>query len=195
VSAHRKSMLAFGIPRPDKRTWFALFLLSVGAIVGGVPGWQMVFASWMVFSWLLLAGVVLSSLVFACCHAVERAWRAMRVDLGQVVYALLAAALLPTMFALPAWVDLVASYSQLRAVADASARSGSARVAATHVAELEGRGGTAYDPSGEIAKPRDQRSQQWRDSAMATQWLNNDCVEVRHLVGPYWHWSESCGRF
>jgi len=187
--------LELGAPRPDKRTWFALFLLSVGANVGGVPGWQMVFASWVVFSWLLLAGVVLSSLVFACCHAVERAWSAMRVDLGQVVYALLAAAVLPTMFELAAWVDLVASYSELRTAAEASARAGSARVSATHVFEMQGRGGTAYDPSGEIAKPRDQRSQQWRDSATATQWLNNDCVEVRHLIGAYWHWSESCGRF
>jgi len=26
-------------------------------------------------------------------------------------------------------------------------------------------------------------------------WLDKDCMEVRHLVGPYYHWSNPCDRF
>ena len=86
MSAASKPLLALGVPRPRKRTWFALFLLAVGAILGGVPGWRMVFASWLVFSWFLLACVIAASLLYALGHAVERAWAPMRVELGQACY-------------------------------------------------------------------------------------------------------------
>ena len=82
MSVDARPMLDLGMPRPRKRTWFALFLLAVGAILGGVPGWRMVFASWMVFSWFLLACVVTSSLLYGLGHAVARSWEAMRIDLG-----------------------------------------------------------------------------------------------------------------
>ena len=112
MSVDARPMLDLGMPRPRKRTWFALFLLAVGAILGGVPGWRMVFASWMVFSWFLLACVVTSSLLYGLGHAVARSWEAMRIDLGQVAYMLLAAIVFPLMFELPTWVDLAASWSQ-----------------------------------------------------------------------------------
>jgi hypothetical protein len=34
-----------------------------------------------------------------------------------------------------------------------------------------------------------------RGSSAAVYWLNRDCVEARQLIGPYWHWSGSCGAF
>jgi len=195
MSADGRPMPAFAMPRPRKRTWFALFLLAVGAILGGVPGWRMVFASWMVFSWFLLACVVTSSLLYGLGHAVARSWEAMRIDFGQVGYMLLAAIVFPLMFELPAWVDLAASWSDLRTEAAQHARAGETRFAATHIYGRGSEGGTVYDPSGEVAKPVERRSQRWYDGIAVRFWLNQDCVEFRHLVGPYYHWSNPCDRF
>jgi hypothetical protein len=195
MSTPLKPWLVSGVPRPRKRTWFALFLLAVGAIVGGVPGWRMVFASWMVFSWFLLACTIVSSLLYGVGHALERRWEPMRIDFAQAGYLLLAGAVFPLMFELPAWVDLVASCQRLQEEADVDARGGATRLAASHIYEAGAEGGTVFDPSGEIAKPVDQRSPQWHDGVTMRFWLDKDCLEVKHLVGPFYHWSVPCDRF
>ena len=99
------------------------------------------------------------------------------------------------MFELSAWVDLVASRTRLQAEAAEDARLGRARFAASHVYDGGSEGGTVYDPSGEIAKPVEQRSQEWHDSVTVRFWMDKDCVEIRHLVGPCYHWSNPCERF
>lgn len=182
------------VPRPHKRTWFALLLLllSVGAVLGGVPGWRLVFASWMVLSWFLLACVIVSSLLYALGHAIVRAWAAMRIELGQAGWLLLAACVFPAMFELQSWVDLVASRTQLQQEADFAARAGSARFAVSHIHDGGSQGGTVYDPTGEIAKPVSQRSERWHERVAVRFWLDQDCLEIRHLVGPYYHWSSPC---
>lgn len=185
--------LRFGAPRLYKRTWLGLLLLAVGAVVGGVPGWQERLASWMLFSWFLLAGVVVVSLALAIGHAAMGLWAEVRVDAGQIFYAVLAAAIFPAMFALSPWVELVATHDRLEREAAASVRAGGARVSATHVHDLWSDGGTVYDPAGEILKPAQERSEQWQHTTPVPYWLDRDCVEVRHLVGAFYRWSNGCG--
>jgi hypothetical protein len=47
--------------------------------------------------------------------------------------------------------------------------------------------GLAYDPSGEIALPADQRSQAWTDGPGETE-LGNDGFEAHHILGAYYQW-------
>lgn len=195
MSGTAASRWLLAVPRPRKRTWFALLLLAAGAVLAGVPGWRIVFASWMVLSWFLLACVIVSSLLYALGHAIERAWAAMRIELGQAGWLLLAACVFPAMFDLQCWVDLVASRTQLLQEADSAARAGLARFAVSHLYEGAVQDGTVYDPTGEIAKPAAQRSQRWHVHASMSPWLGQDCLEIRHLVGPYYHWSRSCASF
>ncbi len=193
-SEARPSFVVLGLPRPLKRTWFALFLLAVGTVVGGVPGFQLLLASWMVFSWFLLGCIVLASAACAIAHAAMDKWRPMRVEAGQIAYMLLAAATFPALFALPKWVDLVESHARLEAQAAAAERMGGVRLALTEVHNQWVHDGTVYDPSGEIMKPPDQRSRRWRDSEPASFWLDRPCIEGEHLVGSYYHWRDTCGR-
>ena len=185
--------LRFGAPRLYKRTWLALLLLAVGAVVGGVPGCQEWLASWMVLSWFLLAGVVVVSLALALGHAATGLWAEVRVDASQIFYAVLAGAILPAMFALSPWVELVATHDRLEREAAASVRAGGARVSATHVHDLWSDGGTVYDPDGEILKPVQERSERWQHTSPVPYWLDRDCVDVRHLVGAFYRWSNGCG--
>jgi len=195
MNAATASRYLLAAPRPRKRTWFALLLLAAGALLAGVPGWRMVFAAWMVLSWLLLACVIVSSLLYALGHAIERAWAPMRIDLGQAARLLLAACVFPAMFELQSWVDLVASRTQLQQEADFAARAGAARFAVSHIYDGGSQGGTVYDPTGEIAKPVAQRSGRWHDRVAVRFFLDQDCLEIRHLVGPYYHWSSPCAHF
>jgi len=47
--------------------------------------------------------------------------------------------------------------------------------------------GLAYDPSGEIALPADQRSKAWTEGPGETD-LGNDGFEAHHILGAYYQW-------
>ncbi len=47
--------------------------------------------------------------------------------------------------------------------------------------------GVAYDPSRELSRPENQRSEQWRAVAANTQ-LGITGIEARHIVGSYYTW-------
>lgn len=176
------------------RTLAALFLALVAAILGAMPGWKLCFAAWLVLSWLMLGGVIAGAVVLAIAAVAGRDWAALRAEGRQIVcVAGLMLTMLP-MGLLSMAVEFASAHASLVARADASARAGGPAIAMTPTSDedwpLPTRG-FVYDRDGVLRTPPARRPAAWRaDPVVAA--LTAECVELRHVVGPYYRWSGGC---
>ena len=169
-------------------TFIALFVLTVGVILASVPGWRSVEFAWQAVGCLVLALLIIARLVMGLVHVGRNEWPRLRGDAVQVLVLLSAVVVLPSLSRLSDWVALVQASSTLRAQAEAAVRSGGLPIA------WDGGGwpasGTLFDRTHEIDKPRAQRSAAWRSTPIGAKL--DGCVSVRHLVGPWYRWSDAC---
>jgi hypothetical protein len=91
-------------------------------------------------------------------------------------------------------VEFASAQASLVARADASARAGGPAIAMTPTSDedwpLPTRG-FVYDRDGVLRTPPARRPAAWRaDPVVAA--LTGECVELRHVVGPYYRWSGGC---
>lgn len=176
------------------RTLGALFLATVGAILGAVPGWSMCFSAWLVFSWLVLGCVVFSSTLLSVAAAIARDWRSLRVEARQLLnVALLMLAMLP-LGMLSIGVEFAFARPGLVARAEASARAGGPAIAMTPASRDDWplpASGFVYDRDGALAMPWSRRPPAWRDDPVLAA-LAGECISVSHLGGAYWRWSGGC---
>ncbi len=192
-------MAAFTCPpalrRLGARFAVALFLATVGLILGAVPGWTMCFAVWLVACWLLLLVVQVTTLGLALAAVVRRSWDTLSGELRQFAgVALVMLAMLPMGMA-STWVELAESRAGLRARADVSARAGGPRLSMTPQSSLESLPDGeifVYDPDGVLALPPDRRPAAWNSDPVVTA-ITDDCRGIRHFVGPYYRWNTGCG--
>jgi hypothetical protein len=179
------------LPRLRTRVLVVLFPLAVGAILGGLPGWQICFFAWMVLAMPTLA---LLAFISACLllaelyrgrrqHAAFRGW--------QVALSIAAMLVLPMLGRLSEFVELAGVRTQLHAQAWAGAHDGGPHIAIVDTGDLlTFPSGYVYDDSGEIAKPCGPHSDAWLRRAAAAR-IGDDCsMSVRHVIGPYYRWGE-----
>jgi hypothetical protein len=169
-------------------TFIALFVLAVGVVLASVPGWRSVEFAWQAVGCLVLALLILPRLAMAMLHVVRGDWPRLRGDALQALVLASSVALIPCLSRLSDWVELIQARSSLSAQAQAAARSGGVPIA------WDGAGwpasGTLYDRTREVDKPWSQRSAAWRSTPFGAKL--GECVSVRHLVGPWYRWSDAC---
>ena len=171
-------------------TFIALFLLAVGVILGSVPGWGTVEFVWQVVGCLVLVLLILARIVAALVHAVRCEWPRLRGDGVQMLVLAGAIAALTALSRLSDWVEMVHVSSTLRAQADASVRSGGLPMSLAWDGSGWPAAGTLYDRTREVDKPPLLRSPAWRASVIGARF--EECISLRHLVGPWYRWSDAC---
>jgi len=169
-------------------TFIAVFVLAVGVILGSVPGFRSVEFAWQAIGCLVLVLLIVSRLFMVLLHVTRGEWPRLRRDAVQALVLGSSLVLLPCLSRLSDWVQLIQARSALSAQAEAAARSGGLPIA------WDGAGwpasGTLYDRTREIDKPWSQRSAAWRSTPVGAKL--DECVSVRHLVGPWYRWSDAC---
>jgi len=177
---------------PGPVTLLGLFMTLVAAMLAAVPGWSMCYGAWVAFSWLVLGVLVLGVAVLLVVHVVRRQWPQLIRTGRQTAALLLCIGVLPLMGGLSTWVELAWTHGDLAARAEVSVRDGGPRLAMQREDGTWEPGGIFYDPDGESLKPLAARSAAWRESADG-EFLDDDCVATRHLVGAYYQWQGGCG--
>ena len=175
------------------RTRGALFLTLVAAILGAMPGWKTWFAAWVVLSWLALACVILGAAAMAISAALHKDWPALRVEGRQVLNVAVLMLLMLPLGLLSLGVEFASAHASLLARADASARAGGPAIAMTPTADADWplNSGFVYDRDGVLSTPPARRPAAWSANPVVIA-LGGECVDVRHLVGPYYRWNGGC---
>ncbi len=173
----------------------ALFLLAVGAILAAVPGWELCYAAWTVLSWLALLLTVFALCWRAQRRAWDRAWDrrgpAALPELAQAGILVVAMAAFWPLQYLSHGVVLADVFSELKAEALARPDDGMPRFAWRETGENGyGHDGFAYDPSGQIVRPRGLRSASWERRVDGTLFAS-ECWSARHVVGSYYWWDNN----
>ena len=169
----------------------ALFLLAVGSILGAVPGWEMCFAAWAALSWLALLPTVMTLCGIAAWRFACGRGRAALRELAQAAAMLLAMAAFWPLHYLAHGVVIAGVFAELKAEAVALPNDGMPRFAWREFNESGyGHEGYAYDPSGQIVRPRESRSAAWERRVAGTLFAGK-CWSASHVVGSYYEWGNN----
>ena len=176
------------------RTVGALFLALVAAILGAMPGWTPCFAAWLVLSWLVLGGVVAAAVAMGTAAALRGHWVAVRVEGRQICNVAVLMLLMLPMGLLSIGVEFASARAGLVARAEASARAGGPAIAMTPAPDEDWpvpASGFVYDRNGVLAQPPARLPADWRANPVVDA-MTRPCIEMRHLVGPYYRWRGGC---
>ena len=170
-------------------TILALFVLTVGLILGALPGWETCFAAWAVLGGFILLGTAVGLFWCSVYEAASGHWREALRDLAQIAVMVVATALFWPMHYLSHVVMVAGVYSELKDAAAALPNDGGPRFAWRETNENGyGHDGFAYDSSDEILKPVANQSAAWRRRVDGTLFAGK-CWSAERVTGHFYRWN------
>lgn len=165
-------------------------VLAIGAVLGSVPNWSILFFFWLMAGLpaLLLQSVIALFMLFRELDrgrgpaVVRRGWR--------VATSLAAIPLLVMVGDLSDFVEIARLGPLLRADAQQRGGQGGPHLAIVQTGDFfMASWGYLYDDTGEVTKPCGMQSAAWL--AAATGRVGDSCdMSVRHVIGPFYRWGE-----